>query len=120
MTLHKRDRKLIEAPEGRGQVLKEGKVVAEVSYTLFVEMLETGAKSFGIPKETRLKHKSVTGKISVTDGNITLAPNAAGLSGPFLLVMQDSREVYFFIDSRSTRANPVRPEYEIQGSGNKL
>jgi hypothetical protein len=120
MTLHKRDRKLIEAPEGRGQVLKEGKVVAEVSYTLFVEMLETGAKSFGIPKETRLKHKSVTGKISVTDGNITLAPNAAGLSGPFLLVMQDSREVYFFIDSRSTRANPVRQEYEIQGSGNKL
>ena len=120
MTLHKRDRKLIEAPEGRGQVLKEGKVVAEVSYTLFVEMLETGAKSFGIPKETRLKHKSVTGKISVTDGNITLAPNAAGLSGPFLLVMQDRREVYFFIDSHSTKANPVRQEYEIQGSGNRL
>ena len=120
MTLHRRDRKVIEAPEGIGQVLKEGKVVAKVSYTLFVEMLETGAKSFGIPKETRLKHKSVTGKISVTDGNITLAPNAAGLSGPFLLVMQDRREVYFFIDSRSIKGNPVRREYEIQGSGNRL
>ncbi len=50
MTLHKRDRKVIEAPEGIGQVLKEGKEVAKVSYTLFVEMLETGAKSFGISK----------------------------------------------------------------------
>ena len=119
MTLHKRDRKLIEAPEGIGQVLKEGKVVAKVSYTLFIEMLETGAKSFGIPKEIRIKHKSVTGKISVTDGNIII-DNAAGLSGPLLLVMQDGRKVDFFIDSRSTRTNPVRQEYEIQGSGNKL
>jgi hypothetical protein len=120
MTLHKRDRKVIEAPEGIGQVLKDGKEVAKVSYILFVEMLETGAKSFGVSKETRLKHKSVTGKISVLDGNIILAPNAAGLSGPFLLVMQDGREVDFFIDSRSTKASPVRQEYEIQGSGNRL
>jgi hypothetical protein len=120
MTLHRRDRKVIEAPEGIGQVLQEGRVIAKVSYTLFVEMLETGAKSFGIPKETRLKHKSVTGRISVTDGNIMLAPNAAGLSGPFLLVMQDRREVDFYIDSRSTKANPARQEYEIQGSGNRL
>ncbi len=120
MTLHRRDRQLIEAPEGRGQVLKEGKVVAKVSYTLFVEMLETGAKSFGIPRETRLKHKSVTGKISVTDGNITLAANAVGLSGPFLLIMQDKRKVDFFIDSRSTKPNTTPQEYEIQGSGNKL
>jgi hypothetical protein len=87
---------------------------------LFVELLETGAKSFGISKETRLKHKSVTGKISVLDGNITLAPNAAGLSGPFLLIMQDGRKVDFFIDSRPTKTNPVQQEYEIQGSGNKI
>jgi hypothetical protein len=120
MTLHRRDRKVIEAPEGIGQVLQEGKVIAKVSYTLFVEMLETGAKSFGIPKEIRLKHKSVTGKISVIDGNIMLAPNAAGLSGPFLLIMQDGRKVDFFIDSRSSKTNPVRQEYEIQGSGNKI
>jgi len=120
MTLHRRDRKVIEAPKGIGQVLQEGKVIAKVSYTLFVEMLETGAKSFGIPKETRLKHKSVTGKISVIDGNIMLAPNAAGLSGPFLLIMQDGRKVDFFIDSRSSKTNPVRQEYEIQGSGNKI
>jgi|GEM_PF-3403660 len=120
MTLHRRDRKVIEAPQGIGQVLQEGKVIAKVSYTLFVEMLETGAKSFGIPKETRLKHKSVTGKISILDGAITFAANAAGLSGPFTLVLQDSRKVDFFIDSRSTKANPVRQEYEIQGSGNRL
>jgi hypothetical protein len=120
MTLHRRDRKVIEAPEGIGQVLQEGKVIAKVSYTLFVEMLETGAKSFGIPKEIRLKHKSVTGKISVIDGNIMIAPNAAGLSGPFLLIMQDGRKVDFFIDSRSSKTNPVRQEYEIQGSGNKI
>jgi hypothetical protein len=120
MTLHRRGRQLIEAPEGMGQVLQEGKVLAKVSYTLFVEMLETGAKSFGIPKETRLKHKSVTGRISVTDGNIMLAPNAAGLSGPFLLVMQDRREVYFFIDSRSTKTDLARQEYEIHGSGGRL
>ena len=120
MTLHKRDRQLIEAPEGTGQVLKEGKKVAIVSYTLFVEMLETGAKSFGISKETRLKHKSVSGKISVLDGNITLAADAAGLSGPFLLVMQDGRKVDFFVDSNSTQTNLVRKEYEIQGSGNRL
>ena len=120
MTLHKRDRQLIEAPEGIGQVLKEGKEVAKVSYTLFVELLETGAKSFGISKETRLKHKSVTGKISVLDGNITLAADAAGLSGPFLLIMQDGRKVDFFIDSRPTKTNPVQQEYEIQGSGNKI
>jgi hypothetical protein len=120
MTLHKRDRKLIETPEGIGQVLKEGEVIAKVSYNLFVEMLETGAKSFGIPREIRLKHKSVTGKISVTDGNIKLAANAAGLSGPFLLVMQDGRKVDFFIDSNSTKSNPVRQEYQIQGSGNRF
>jgi len=120
MTLHKRDRKLIEAPEGIGQVLKEGEVIAKVSYNLFVEMLETGAKSFGIPKEIRLKHKSVTGKISVTDGNIELAANAAGLSGPFLLVMLDGRKVDFFIDSNSTKTNPVQQEYQIQGSGNRF
>ena len=120
MTLHKRDRKIIEAPEGTGQVLKEGEVIAKVCYTLFVEMLETGAKSFGIPKETRLKHKSVAGKISVTDGNIVLADNAAGLSGPFLLVMQDGRKVDFFIDGHSNGTNTARQEYEIQGSGNRL
>ena len=120
MTLHKRDRKLIEAPEGIGQVLKEGKVVAKVSYTLFVEMLETGAKSFGIPKETRLKHKSVTGKISVLDGTIPLADSAAGVSGPFTLVLQDGRKVDFYIDSCSTKPDPVSKEYAIQGSGNRL
>jgi hypothetical protein len=120
MTLHRRGRQLIEAAEGIGHVLIEGEVVAKVSYTLFVEMLETGAKSFGIPREIRLKHKSVTGKISVTDGNIKLAANAAGLSGPFLLVMQDGRKVDFFIDSNSPKTNPVRQEYQIQGSGNRL
>ncbi len=120
MTLHKRDRQLIETPEGIGQVLKDGKEVAKVSYTLFVETLETGAKSFGISKETRLKHKSVSGKIAVLAGNITLAADAAGLSGPFLLVMQDGRKVDFFIDSRASRTNSGRQEYEIQGSGNKL
>jgi len=120
MTLHRRGRQLIEAPEGIGQVLQEGKVVARVSYILFVEMLETGAKSFGIPKETRLKHRSVRGKISILDESITLAANAAGLSGPFLLVLQDGRKVDFFIDSRSTKPNTTPQEYEIQGSGNKL
>ncbi len=120
MTLHKRDRKLIEAPEGIGQVLKEGKVIAKVSYNLFVEMLEIGAKSFGIPEETRLKHKSVTGKISVKDGNIMLADSPSGLSGPFLLVMQDGRKIDFFIDSRSKGTNATRQEYEIQGSGSRL
>ena len=120
MTLHKRDRKVIETPEGTGQVLKEGKVIAKVSYTLFVELLETGAKSFGIPQETRLKHKSVTGKISVTDGNIILASDAAGLSGPFILVMQDGRKIDFFIDSRSKGTSTLRQEYEIQGSGHRL
>ena len=120
MTLHKRGRQLTEAPQGTGQVLKEGKTVAKVSYTLFVETLETGAKSFGIPKETRLKHKSVSGKVSVLEGNITLAADAAGLSGPFLLIMQDGRKVDFFIDSHSSRTNPGRQEYEIRGSGNRL
>ena len=120
MTLHKRGRQLIETPQGIGQVLQEGKKVAKVSYTLLVEMLETGAKSFGVPKETRLGHKSVSGKILVLDGNITLAADAAGLSGPFLLVMQDGRKVDFFIDSRSSKTDLARQEYEIQGSGNRL
>ena len=120
MTLHKRGRELIEAPQGVGQVFKEGKKVAKVSYSLFVEMLETGAKSFGIPREMRLKHKSVSGKILVLDGNIKLTADAAGLSGPFLLVLQDGREVDFFIDSRASRADVAQKEYEIQGSGNRL
>ena len=120
MTLHKRERKVIEAPEGTGQVLREGKEVAKVSYTLFVEMFETGAKSFGIPKETRLKHKSVSGKLSVLSGNIVLAPDSAGLSGPLILIMQDGRKVDFFIDSRSRGTNTARQEYEIQGSGSRL
>ena len=120
MTLHKRGRQLTEIPQGTGQVLQEGKEVAQVSYTLFVETLETGAKAFGIRQETRLKHKSVSGKISVLEGNITLAADAAGLSGPFILVMQDGRKVDFFIDSHSSRTDPARQEYEIQGSGNRL
>jgi hypothetical protein len=120
MTLHKRDRKVIETPEGTGQVLKGGEVIAKVSYNLSVEMLETGAKSFGIAEETRLKHKSVTGRISVTDGNIMLAADAAGLSGPYILVMQDGRKVDFFIDSHSEGTSTVRQEYEIQGSGSRL
>ena len=120
MTLHKRGRQLTEAPQGTGQVLKEGKEIAKVSYTLFVETLETGAKAFGISKETRLKHKSVSGKIAVLEGNITLASDAAGLSGPFTLVMQDGREVDFFIDSHASSTDVVRKEYEIQGSGNRL
>jgi hypothetical protein len=120
MTLHKRGRQLTEAPQGMGQVLQDGKELAKVSYTLFVETLETGAKSFGIPKETRLKHKSVSGKISVLDGDITLAADSAGLSGPFILVMQDGRKVDFFIDSRASRTDPAQQEYEIQGSGNRL
>ena len=120
MTLHRRGRQLIEAPEGIGQVLQEGKVLAKVSYSLFVEMLETGAKSFGIPVERRLKHKSVKGKISVTEGNIKLNADAAGLSGPFILVMQDGRKVDFFIDSRSSKTNPALQEYEIQGSGSRI
>jgi len=120
MTLHKRGRQLIEAPQGTGQVFKEGKKVAKVSYTLFVEMLETGAKSFGIAKETRLKHKSVSGKVLVLEGNIKLTTDAAGLSGPFLLVMQDGREVDFFIDSFASKTEAALKEYEIQGSGNRL
>jgi len=120
MTLHKRGRQLLEAPEGTGQVLQENKRVAQVSYTLLVEMLETGAKSFGIPKETRLKHKSVSGKILVLEGNITLAADPAGLSGPFILVMQDGRKVDFFIDSHASGTDRNRQEYEIQGSGNRL
>ena len=120
MTLHKRGRQLIEAPEGTGQVLKEGKELAKVNYTLFVEILETGAKSFGILKEARLKHKSVSGKIAVVEGNITLAADAAGLTGPLLLVMQDGREVDFFIDSHASSTDVARKEYEIQGSGNRL
>jgi len=120
MTLHKRGRQLIEAPQGIGQVFNEGKKVAKVSYALFVEMLETGAKSFGIPKETRLKHKSVSGKILVLDGNIKFTADAGGLSGPFLLVLQDGREVDFFIDSRTNKTEAAREEYEIQGSGNRL
>jgi hypothetical protein len=120
MTLHRRGRQLVETPEGIGQVLQEGKVLAKVSYSLFVEILETGAKSFGIPVETRLKHKSVKGKISILNGYITLAANAAGLLGPFLLIMQDGRKVDFFIDSRSSKTDPALQEYEIQGSGTRL
>lgn len=120
MTLHKRGRQLIEAPQGTGQVLRESKVIAKVSYNLFVEILETGAKSFGIPKETRLKHKSVSGKITVSDGNVTIAADAAGLSGPFLLVLQDGRQVDFFIDSHASKTDVAPEEYEIQGSGNRL
>jgi hypothetical protein len=120
MTLHKRERKVIETPEGTGQVLREGKEVAKVSYALLVEMLETGAKSFGIPREIRLKHKSVSGKISVLSGSIILAPDSAGLAGPFILIMQDGRKVDFFIDSRSKRTNAAQQEYEIQGSGSRL
>ena len=120
MTLHRRDCKTIETPEGIGQVLKEGKLVAKVNYNLSVEMLEIYAKSFGIPKETRLERKSVTGKISVLDGNIPLADSAAGVSGPFTLVLQDGRKVDFYIDSCSTKPDPVSKEYAIQGSGNRL
>jgi hypothetical protein len=119
MTLHRRDYKVVETPQGVGHVLQEGREVAKVSYSLFVEMQVVGTKSFGIPVEKHLQRKSVRGKISILDGYIPLAANPSSVSGPFTLVLQDGRKVDFYIPAGVTKPHAAK-ELEIEGSGSRL
>ncbi len=119
MTLHRRDYKVIETPQGVGHVLQEGRKVARVSYSLFVEMQVVGTKSFGLPIEKHLQRKSVRGKISILDGHIPLPVNPSSVSGPFTLVLQDGRKVDFYVSGSLTKPDATK-ELEIDGSGSRL
>ncbi len=118
MTLHRGD-KVVETPKGIGQVCRKGETIAQVNYSLRVETEEIIARSFG-RNEAHFSRKSVTGEISLLDGAMLPGDNPTAPSGSFTLVMEDGREVYFYVDSCVLKSNPTRQECRVQGSGSKL
>ncbi len=118
MTLHRGD-KIVEILKGTGHVRRRGEAIARVSYNLCVEAEEITARSFG-ENEAHFSRKSVTGEISLLDGDTLPGDNPADPSGSFTLVLEDGREVDFYVDSCVVKSNPTRQECSIRGSGNKL
>lgn len=118
MTLH-RGNKVVETLKGTGHVHRRDEAIARVSYNLRVEAEEITARSFG-ENEARFSHKSVTGEISLLDSDTLPGDNPAAPSGSFTLVLEDGREVDFYVDSCVVKSNPTRQECSIRGSGNKL
>lgn len=120
MTLSKGKREVIEKLEGLGEVLRDGETIARVRYSLVVETVEMFAVPFTRRRNrTSLVHKSVSGVLSMIEGDIP-APASAAPSGPFALVLADGRQVDFFITATATTSTPTRREFTITGSGNRL
>jgi hypothetical protein len=120
MTLSKGSREVLETPKGTGYVRRENQVVARVSYDLCVEIVEMFARPFRPGKQARLAHKVVTGVLSVLEGELAPPGSPGARSGPFTLVMQDSREVDFHVDRFTPESRPTRQQCTISGSGNRL
>ena len=119
MTL-RREKEVIENPSGTGQVRKEGRGIAMVSYSLRIEKGQTTAKAFSGKKQTRVSHKSVSGEITVLDGELTAGSSIKTPLGPFNLMMQDEREFDFYIDGYKVDSKTGRQDYIISGAGSKL
>lgn len=113
MTLSRWSR-VVETAEGTGEVRRDGERVAEVSYSLRVEIKEVVAKTFGgIPKARWGQERSINGNISVSGGDICTGDHSMASSGLLTLVMDDGRELAFHV----VEHDPVRGEYLIRGSG---
>jgi hypothetical protein len=107
-------RKVIESPDGVGRVSLDNKAIAEVGYSLSVELEDLVAKTFGGKPKAYLKQtKFITGNISVIQGNIEHDIIAQGPSAQLTLLLEDRRE----LDFRIVEPEPGGSEYEIQGIG---
>ncbi len=113
MTLS-RWRKVVETPEGTGQVSTENRVVAAVSYALRVEVEELVAKSFaGEPKSILRQDKFITGTMSVSDGDVNLGQSAEAAPSSLTLLLEDGRAVAFEV----VHPDSGDGEYVIRGIG---
>ena len=118
MTL-RREREVIDTLKGTGQVRRKGEVIAEASYSLSIEKGATIAKSFKGDRQTRLAHKSVSGEVTVLSGNI-VPGGVKTPCGPFTLVIEDGREVDFYIDEYTVDSESCRQKCRISGAGGRL
>ena len=118
MTLSRGD-KTIENLTGTGKVRRKGEVVARASYSLYVEVEEITARSFGT-NEARFHRRSVSGEITLLDGAMLPGDDPAVPSDSFTLVLEDGREVDFRTESCTVETDPTRQVCRIQGSGSRL
>lgn len=83
-------------------------------------MDEIAARSFDMVNETSLRYKSVTGKISILEGNLPQRESPVTPSGSFTLVLQDGRKTDFYAYDCAFEPNLAQREYEIQGTGHQI
>lgn len=119
MTL-RREREVVGTLKGTGQVRRKGKVIAEASYSLSIEKGTTIAKSFKGDKQTRLAYKTVRGYVTVLNGDIVPGGSVKTPFGPFTLVMEDGREVDFYVDDCAVDPATGCQECSISGAGGRL
>jgi hypothetical protein len=113
MTLS-RWRKVVETPEGLGQVSRGGTVVAAVRYALRVEVEELVAKTFGGHPKAQLGQRTlVTGRISISEGDPGHPAVGVTPAETMTLLLEDGRALDFSIID----ADAGSGEYVIEGSG---
>ncbi len=103
--------RVVETPEGNGKVLREAEAIADVKYSLNVEVEELIVKSFSMkPKGKVNETNKITGKISATNGDLSSIAKSSDASTQFTLSLADGREIDFsFVESE-----PVDGAYLIQ------
>jgi len=79
-----------------------------------VELEEIIAKTFGGKPKARLgENKHITGRISISDGNIAIGEGTEDASDTLTLLMEDGREVDFYIVEHDQEGS----EHLIRGKG---
>ena len=115
MTLHRWE-KDVETVKGTGEIRKRKELIGRANYDLSIETEGITAKAFD-DKKTRFTRRTVTGDLSLLDGVMLTGTRH---SGSFVLVLEDGREVDFYIESSAIKPRPTRQECKIQGSGNRF
>lgn len=103
--------RVVEIPEGNGKVLKGAEAIADVKYSLNVEVEELIVKTFRMEPKGKVKETNkITGKISAVNGDLGSISKSSDNSSTFTLLLADGREIDFsFIESE-----PIDGEYLIQ------
>ena len=115
MTLHRWE-KDVETVKGTGDIRKRGELIGRASYDLSIDTEGITAKSFDDNK-ARFTRRTVIGDLSLLDSVVLTGTKH---SGSFILVLEDGREVDFYIESSAIKPGPTRQECKIQGSGNRF